>query len=198
MTWTSLSLPGALEFQPSVFGDDRGFFFEAFTASHLVQATGMSFPVAQVNVSSSMRGTIRGVHYADVPPGQAKFVQCLAGEILDVLVDLRLGSPTFGQWTSLTLTASAHNAVLIPIGFGHGFQALSETAMVLYCCNTPYNPTGEHGIHPLDVDLAITWEPITPLLSPKDSAAPDWAQTLAAGNLPTLAACQAHEAAQRD
>lgn len=159
MTWTPLRLDGALEFQPAVFGDDRGFFFEAFTASHVVAATSMPSPVAQVNVSSSTRGTIRGIHYADVPPGQAKFVQCLAGEILDVLVDLPVGSATLGQWTSVTLTSSAHNAVLIPIGFGHAFQALSETALVMYCCNTPYNPTGKHGIHSLDVDLAITWAP---------------------------------------
>lgn len=197
MTWQLLPLPGSFVAQPVVHGDDRGFFFEAFTASQLVQATGLPFPVAQVNVSSSTRGTIRGIHYADVPPGQAKFVHCLAGEILDVLVDLRQGSETFGQWTSVRLTAAEHNAVLIPIGFGHAFQALSDTAMVMYCCNAPYNPGGEHGINPLDATLAIAWEPIAPVLSPKDAAAQGWAEAVASGALPTLADCQAHEAAQR-
>lgn len=104
MTWQPLPLPGAFAVQPAVHGDERGFFFEAFTASQMVQATGMSFQVVQVNVSSSTRGTIRGIHRADVPPGQAIFLQCLAGDILDVLVDLHQGSSTFGPWQKLGLT----------------------------------------------------------------------------------------------
>ena len=194
MTWQPLQLEGAFEHTPHVFTDDRGFFFEAFSAPQLHDQTGARFPVAQVNVSQSVRGTIRGVHYADVPPGQAKYVQCLHGEVLDVLVDLRVGSSTFGQWQAVTLTADAHNAVLIPVGFGHAFQALSSTAMVMYCCSTPYTPTAEHEIYPLDPELALPWQPIPPLLSPKDAAAPSWAEVRAGGTLPTLDACQRTEA----
>ncbi len=197
MTWKPLRLAGAFEFMPLVHGDDRGFFFEAFTASHLIAATGLDFSVAQVNVSQSQRGTIRGIHYADVPPGQAKFVQCLEGEILDVLIDLRIGSATMGQWQSLRLTSAQRNAVLIPLGFGHAFQALSETATVMYCCNELYNPSGEHGIDPLDAELGIGWDDVEHLLSAKDAAAPSWQAAQASGGLPTLAACAAAEAEQR-
>lgn len=197
MSWEPLRLAGAFEFTPAVHGDDRGFFFEAFTASHLIAATGINFPVAQVNVSQSQRGTIRGIHYADVPPGQAKFVQCLEGEILDVLIDLRVGSTTFGQWQSVRLTSAQRNAVLIPVGFGHAFQALSDTATVMYCCNEAYKPTGEHGIDPLDAELSIAWDDVEHVLSAKDAAAPSWQATQAAGRLPSLAACVAAEAAHR-
>lgn len=196
MTWRALPLTGAFEHQPAVFGDERGFFFEAFSNPRMTTGTGAPFAVAQVNVSQSSRGTIRGVHYADVPPGQAKWVQCLAGEVLDVLVDLRVGSPTFGQWEAVRLTAAGHNAVLIPAGFGHAFQALSDTALVMYCVDHPYTPDAEHELHPLDPDLGLPWEPIAPLLSPKDAAAPGLAELVAAGTLPTLEACQSREPAR--
>lgn len=193
MTWRPLSLEGAFEHVPRLFGDDRGFFFEAFSAPRMLTESGVRFPVAQVNVSQSVRGTIRGIHYAEVPPGQAKWVQCLVGEVLDVLVDLRVGSPTFGQWDAVHLTENTHNVVLIPIGFGHAFQALSESATVMYCCNTAYDPAGEREINPLDADLALPWEPIAPLLSLKDAVAPSWRDAVATDSLPTLAACRAQE-----
>lgn len=196
MSWRALSLAGAFEHVPSAFADDRGFFFEAFSNPRLTARTGEPFTVAQVNVSQSVRGTIRGIHYADVPPGQAKWVQCLDGEVFDALVDLRVGSPTFGQWEIVRLRAAAHNAVLIPVGFGHGFQALTETAMVMYCVDRPYTPSAEHELHPFDAQLALPWDPIEPLLSTKDAAAPSLAELIARGTLPTLEACRELEASR--
>lgn len=193
MIWRPLSLAGVFEHVTTVFADDRGFFFEAFSNPRMEEATGAPFTVAQVNVSQSVRGTIRGIHYADVLPGQAKWVQCLAGEVLDVLVDLRVGSPTFAQWEAVRLRADDHNAVLIPVGFGHGFQALTETATVMYCVDHPYTPSAERELHPLDAQLGLPWEPIEPLLSPKDAAAPNLAELIAAGTLPTLEACRERE-----
>lgn len=197
MIATPLALDGAWEFVADVHRDDRGSFFEAFSVPSLIEETGLRFDVAQVNVSTSAHGTIRGIHYADVPPGQAKFVQCIEGEILDVLVDLRVGSPTFGKWVAVRLTSDSRNAVLIPIGFGHAFQTLSDHATVMYCCNAPYAPAHEHGINPMDADLALPWDAIEPLLSPKDAAAPSWVDTLGSGTLPLLAACHAVEAEMR-
>lgn len=199
MTHRRLEPMGSWEITPRVFGDDRGIFFEAFSQPRIRQETGIDFTVAQANISVSKLGTVRGLHYADVPPGQAKFVQCIRGRVLDVLVDLRVGSATFGKWEALELDAEQHNAVHIPIGFGHAFQALSDDATVMYLCSTPYNPAGEHGIHPLDGDLALPWAVDLPrLLSEKDHAAPSWQSVVAAGGLPTLDACVAFEAFARD
>lgn len=199
MEITELAVPGAYEIVPRVFGDPRGSFHEWFRIDHLAAATGHDLRIAQANCSVSAAGTVRGIHFADVPPGQAKYVTCLAGAILDVIVDLRVGSPTFGASTSVLLEATSPRCVYLTEGLGHGFMALEDTSVVAYLCSTTYNPTGEHGVHPLDPDLGLTWPtahpvtgaPLEPLLSEKDAAAPSLAAALETGLLPSYDACAA-------
>jgi dTDP-4-dehydrorhamnose 3,5-epimerase len=184
-----LKVPDALAIRPRQFGDDRGAFLEWFRADHLGAVTGRRFDLAQANCSVSKAGTVRGVHFADVPPGQAKYVTCVAGSVLDYVIDLRVGSPSFGQWDMVRLDDVERAAVFIPEGFGHAFCAQTEGATVVYLCSTSYNPTGEHGINPLDPQLALDFPTAEPLLSPKDLAAPSLAQALAEGLLPDYEAC---------
>ena len=134
--------------------------------------------LAQANCSVSSAGTLRGIHFAQLPPSQAKYVTCLHGAALDVVVDLRVGSPTFGQWDSVLLDDVDRRAVYLPEGLGHAFMALEDHTVVTYLCSAPYAPGREHGIHPLDPDVGIDWpttardgSPLAPLLSPKDDAA---------------------------
>jgi dTDP-4-dehydrorhamnose 3,5-epimerase len=165
--------------------DDRGTFLETFRANDFADAVGHSLNLAQANCSISRRGVIRGVHYSDVPPGQAKYVTCVSGEVLDVVVDVRVGSPTFGRWTSVTLNDVERRAVYIAEGLGHAFMALSESATVLYLCSTPYRPGAEHGVNPLDPKLAIEWPTQKELvLSDKDRAALNLADARDQGLLP--------------
>lgn len=186
------SIPGSWIFTPTLHEDDRGMFCESFTQHSFVDSVGHSFDVKQTNVSVSSRGTLRGIHFADVPPGQAKYVQCYAGRILDVVVDIRVGSPTFGQWEAIELDAQSRRALYISEGLGHAFCALSDDATVGYMCSEPYAPTREHGVHPLDSELAITWPSDVALqLSPKDAAAPSFAEAANSGLLPTWNECQA-------
>lgn len=183
-----LSIGGAWVFTPRVFADPRGSFAEAFRAADLPQR----FDLAQVNCSVSARGVVRGVHFADVPPSQAKYVMCVSGSVLDVVVDLRVGSPTFGRWEAVTLDDAERRAMLVAEGLGHAFMALSEQATVIYLCSQPYNPGREHGVHPLDPALGIAWpEGIEPLLSEKDAEAPTLKEALDGGLLPDFAACEA-------
>jgi dTDP-4-dehydrorhamnose 3,5-epimerase len=139
---------------------------------------------------------IRGVHYTDVPPGQAKYVSCVSGAILDVVVDLRADSPTFGKWEAVRLDDVDRRAVFLSEGLGHAFMALTDEATVMYLCSTPYAPGREHGVHPLDPALAIAW-PLdeaggAAVLSDKDAAAPTVEQALLAGQLPRYDDCVAH------
>jgi dTDP-4-dehydrorhamnose 3,5-epimerase len=146
----------------------------------------------------SARDVVRGIHFADVPPGQAKYVTCVAGAVLDVVVDIRVGSPTFGQWESVRLDDEERHAVYLAEGLGHGFCALTEQATVTYLCSSEYRPGREHGIHPLDAELGIAWPAAVPLLSPKDAAAPSLAEARAAGLLPRCDECSTHiESARR-
>jgi len=183
------SIEGVWEFTPVQRPDDRGLFLEAFKASTFAKASGHRFELAQMNISVSRRGTVRGIHFADVPPGQAKYVQCLAGRILDVVVDIRVGSPAFGQWEAVELDDVTRSALYLAEGLGHGFCALSDTATVAYLCSTPYAPDREHAITPVDPDLALPWPAGDLLLSPKDEAAPTLAQARDLGLLPKYAAC---------
>lgn len=172
--------------------DDRGVFLEAFKASVLEEAIGHEFTLQQMNISVSRVGTVRGVHFALVPPGQAKYVQCFAGRILDIVVDIRVGSETFGQWDAVELDEVSRRGLYIAEGLGHAFCALSDSATVGYLCSTPYSPGREFGIHPLDPDLGLPWPSGSEsVLSEKDAAAPTLAQAQASGLLPTMAACQA-------
>jgi len=147
-------------------------------------------PFKQANISVSSRGTLRGIHFADVPPGQAKYVQCHAGRVLDVVVDIRVGSPTFGQWESIELDSDSRQALYLAEGLGHAFCALSASATVGYLCSEPYAPTREHGVHPLDPELGISWPAdLTLQLSSKDEAAPSLSEAVVAGLLPDWDAC---------
>ena len=165
-------------------------FLESFTDSSFHQAVGHSFDLKQMNISVSRRGTVRGVHFADVPPGQAKYVQCFDGRILDVVVDIRVGSPTFGQWDAVELDAHDRRALYIAEGLGHAFCALTESVTVGYLCSQPYAPDREHGIHPLDPELALPWpDGAESILSPKDAAAPSLAEAEHAEILPLYEIC---------
>jgi dTDP-4-dehydrorhamnose 3,5-epimerase len=193
---TPLGIAGAWTFTPAVHTDDRGSFLEWFRGAELA-AAGYRMDVAQANCSVSRRGVLRGIHFADVPPGQAKYVCCVSGALLDVVVDLRAGSPAFGTWEAVRLDDTSRRAVFLAEGLGHAFMALSEQATAIYLCSTPYAPAREHGVHPLDPDLGIAWPAgITPVLSDKDAAAPSLQQALAAGLLPDYSACLAYAAAR--
>jgi len=187
-----LAIEGLWEITPILRPDDRGVFLEAFKADALSEAIGHPFTLKQMNVSVSSAGTVRGIHFADVPVGQAKYVQCFTGAILDVVVDIRVGSPTFGQWDAVELNATSRKALYISEGLGHAFCALTDDAAVGYLCSEAYSPTREHGIHPMDSTLALPWpEGTAALLSPKDAAAPTLAEALELGLLPSYDECVA-------
>ena len=148
-----LTVPGAWLFVPDLYGDDRGVFAETYTESVFVATVGHPLVVAQVNTSVSRRGTLRGVHYSVAPEGQAKYVTCAAGAVLDVVVDLRVGSPTFGAHDAVQLDAATRNALFLSEGLGHAFLALSDEAVVTYFCSTPYAPQHELTVSALDPAL---------------------------------------------
>jgi len=186
-----LAVPGAFALTPTVYADDRGSFLEWYRHEALTEAVGHRLTVAQANASTSRRGVIRGVHYADVPPGQAKYVTCVRGAVLDVVVDLRVGSPTFGAHAAVRLDDETRVAVYLAEGLGHAFCALSDDATVVYLCSSVYTPGAEHGVDPLDPALGLPWPAdLEPVLSDKDEAAPTLAQALAAGALPRYADCR--------
>jgi dTDP-4-dehydrorhamnose 3,5-epimerase len=187
-----LSIEGVWSFTPLLRPDDRGVFLESFKQNVLTETIGHELHLQQMNISVSKKGTVRGVHFAQVPPGQAKYVQCFDGRILDVVVDIRLGSPTFGQWDAIELDDQTRTGLYIAEGLGHAFCALSESATVGYLCSEPYAPGREHGINPLDPALGLPWpNNQESVLSPKDAAAPSLAQAAETGLLPTFADCQA-------
>lgn len=185
-----MSIEGVWEFTPLIRPDDRGSFLESFKASAFESAVGHPLGLQQMNISVSRAHTVRGVHFADVPPSQAKYVQCFSGRILDVVIDLRVGSPTFAAWDAVELDDTTRKGLYIAEGLGHAFCALSESATIGYVCSEPYSPTREHGIHPLDPALELPWPDGELLLSPKDSAAPTLAEALADGLLPQYEACR--------
>jgi len=188
-----ISIGGAWTFTPIVHRDDRGCFLEWFRATDLSEFLGYWPDTAQANCSVSRRGVVRGVHFATVPPGQAKYITCVSGAILDVIVDIRVGSPGYGRWEAVRLDDTNRRAVFLSAGLGHAFIALSDEATVIYLCSTPYSPGLEHGVHPLDPDIGIEWPTdIEPVLSPKDAAAPTLEQARQAGLLPVHAACEAY------
>lgn len=192
MKISPLTIEGAFEVTPVQHSDSRGTFLEWYRFDTLAAAVGHPLELAQANLSVSARDVVRGVHFADVPPGQAKYVFCVAGAVLDVVVDIRVGSPTFGQWTSVRLDDEQRRAVYLAEGLGHGFCALSERATVAYLCSSTYRPGHEHGIHPLDAELGIIWPAAAPLLSAKDAAAGSLAEARAAGTLPRYDECLAY------
>jgi dTDP-4-dehydrorhamnose 3,5-epimerase len=193
-----LAITGAWMLAPRLHTDERGTFLEAYRARTLEEAVGHRLDVAQVNTSVSRRGSVRGIHFADLPPSQAKYVTCLHGAVLDVVVDIRVGSPTFGRWDSALLDDAEHRAVYVAEGLGHAFIALTDEATVNYLCSAPYAPHREHGINPLDPALGISWPTdIEPLLSAKDAEAPTLAEAREQGLLPSYDECLAFYAELR-
>ena len=191
------SIQGLWTFTPILRPDDRGVFLESFKDSAFTEALGHSFDLRQMNISVSKQGTVRGIHFADVPPGQAKYVQCFDGKILDIAVDIRVGSPTFGEWEAIELDADSRRGLYMAEGIGHAFCALTDSVTVGYMCSAPYSPAREHGVHPLDPDLDLPWpNGSTSLLSPKDAAAPRLTEALESGLLPTFEACQSWRESQ--
>ena len=191
-----LGIDGAWVHTPQVHKDGRGGFAEVFRGAEFAVDLGYRLDVSQVNCSVSRRGVIRGIHYADVPPGQAKYVTCVAGAILDVIVDLRAGSPSFGKWEAVQLDAVTRRAVFLAEGLGHAFTALTDGATAVYLCSTPYAPGREHGVNPLDPAIGIAWptdEGWEPVLSEKDAAAPSLEEALQAGQLPRYPDCVAYQ-----
>lgn len=184
-------IAGAFEFTPTSFPDHRGLFVAPFQEKAFRDATGHRFRLAQTNHSVSTKNVVRGVHFADVPPGQAKYVYCARGALLDVVVDVRVGSPTFGRWEAVRLDSSEYRALYIAEGLGHAFVSLSEETIMVYHCSTEYNPTAEHGINPLDSELGLPWHELDgePVLSTKDREAPTLTEAADAGLLPDYESC---------
>ncbi|MBI1757788.1 MAG: dTDP-4-dehydrorhamnose 3,5-epimerase [Actinobacteria bacterium] len=185
-----LAVPGSWEFTLQAHGDDRGSFCEWYRAEAVTEAVGHPLALVQANHSTSRRGVVRGIHYAEVPPSQAKYVYCPLGAVLDVVVDIRVGSPTFGRWDAVRLDDTDRRAVYLSEGLGHAFCALTDDAAVTYLCSTGYAPAREHGVHPLDPALGLPWPAdVEPALSGKDAAAPTLAEAAEQGLLPSYQAC---------
>lgn len=194
-----LNIAGAVEFTPAQHGDDRGIFLEHYRFEPLEEAIGHPFAVRQGNTSVSKRGTVRGIHYALVPPGQAKYVTAVSGAVLDYVIDLRVGSPTFGTWESVRLDDADRRAVYLAEGLGHCFIALTEGAVVSYLVSQVFNPQRELGISPTDPDIGLVFpdEAGELLLSPKDLAAPSLQDAIDHGLLPSYEDCKAYEGTLR-
>lgn len=172
MNVTPLNIPDVILFEPRVFGDDRGFFFESFSQRVFDEAVGYPVAFVQDNHSKSTQGVLRGLHYQIPPFAQGKLVRVVQGEVFDVAVDIRKGSPTFGQWAGAILTADNKRQLWVPEGFAHGFLTLSTTAEFLYKTTRYYTPESERAIIWDDAELAIDW-PLNgaPILSDKDRRA---------------------------
>jgi dTDP-4-dehydrorhamnose 3,5-epimerase len=195
-----LSVPDAYEITPRQVVDDRGLFLEWYRFDRLEETVGHSLDLKQANISVSRRGSVRGIHFADIPPSQAKYVTAPRGAVLDYVIDIRVGSPTFGSWDSVLLDDTDRRAIYVAEGLGHCFVALTEDATVSYLVTDVYNPVREHGVNPLDPDIALRFpaEAGELLLSPKDTDAPGLAEAAESGLLPTWEAAQAFYASLND
>ncbi|QIS17090.1 dTDP-4-dehydrorhamnose 3,5-epimerase family protein [Nocardia terpenica] len=174
-----MAVPGAWEFTPALHGDERGVFVETFKASEFEKAVGRTFDLLQVNTSTSAAGVLRGIHYTEDPPGQAKYVSCVRGAFLDVVVDLRPGSPTFGTWDSAVIDDVDRRSVFLSEGLGHALLALEDDSTVNYLCTLEYTPEYDRSLDAFDPQLGIDWptvgrdgQPLVFSRSPKDAAAP--------------------------
>lgn len=187
MTFRELSVPGAWEITPQLHHDQRGAFYEWFTDREFSAATGHNFDLRQANCSVSTRGVLRGLHFAELPPSQAKYVTCVRGAVFDVVVDIRVGSPTFGSWDSVLLDDTDRRSVYLSEGLAHGFVALQQDSTVMYLCSAEYSPGREHSISPVDPALSIQWPmPASEMVvSEKDRQAGTLDDAHAAGILPS-------------
>ncbi|MET9558365.1 dTDP-4-dehydrorhamnose 3,5-epimerase [Streptomyces sp. NPDC006645] len=184
MRMTESAVPGSYIFTPDQLRDERGSFHESLRTAELEEVLGHPFTPRQINYSTSRRNTLRGIHGVALPPGQAKYVTCVRGALRDIVVDLRVGSPTFGRHQVTLLDAASGISVYVPEGVGHGFLTLTDDACICYVLSTPHTPGTQIDINPLDSGLALPWgfsEP--PLMSAKDAQAPSVEEALAAGLL---------------
>jgi dTDP-4-dehydrorhamnose 3,5-epimerase len=188
MNFSEIDIAGSYLFSPKIFEDNRGSFTESFKQDFFVQATGSKFLVSQINTSVSKANTLRGIHTAETPPGQAKYVMCSFGEIDDFIIDLRKGSPTFLTWQKINLNSVSRKALYIPAGIGHGFVAKSDTAVVTYLCDYEFSPESEFGINPFDTDLGVNWglDSDQVVMSEKDRQAPSFFSEEIQSRLPSF------------
>lgn len=186
MKLTPLGIDGAWLAESPVWSDDRGFFREWFKSENVKTATGIDFSIQQANISDSREGVIRGIHYSLAENGQSKWITCVAGRMRDVVVDIRPSSQTFGKSVHVDLNGSDGQAILIGAGLGHGFASLADSSTIAYLLSSPYSPTKEFEINPMDLKLGIDWglEVSKISLSEKDKIAPTLAERLAEGKLP--------------
>ena len=179
-----LSVPDAYEITPKQFPDDRGVFFEWYRFDRLEETIGHPLDLRQANTSVSRRGVVRGIHFADVPRGQAKYVTALHGAVLDFAIDIRVGSPSFGRWDSVLLDTVDRRAIYLAEGLGHCFVALTDDATVSYLVSDVYHPAAEHGIDPRDPEVGLAFPEGDLVLSPKDTEAPGLTGAAESGLLP--------------
>ncbi|MFD2415767.1 dTDP-4-dehydrorhamnose 3,5-epimerase family protein [Amycolatopsis pigmentata] len=187
-----LAVEGAVEFTAKAYPDDRGYFVSPFQEETFIAATGRPlFPVTQTNVSNSRRGVVRGVHFTVTPPGGAKYVCCVRGRAIDIVVDLRVGSPTFGRWDSVLMDQESFRASYFPLGVGHAFIALEDDTVMNYLVSQSYVPEWELAVSALDPELGLPIPAdIDPVMSDRDTVAPTLAEARAAGLLPDYRQCQ--------
>ena len=191
MEFEATKVSGAWVGTPRVFTDDRGLFLEWYKTAAFAPVVGHPLTVAQANHSVSRKDVLRGIHYAVVPPGQAKYVYCPRGAVVDFVVDIRDGSPTFGAWDAVRLDDVDRRGIYVGEGIGHAFVALTDEASVTYLCSTEYDPAREFTISPFDPDLAIDWGVAEPVLSDRDRDAPTVKEARELGQLPTWESCVA-------
>jgi len=187
-----LAVPGSWEITPRLFADPRGVFLELFKETAFVDAVGHPLDLKQANCSVSSAGVVRGIHFAQIPPSQAKYVTCPRGAVMDYVIDIRVGSPTFGRWDSVLLDDVDRRAVYVSEGLGHMFVSLEDNSTVVYLCSAPYAPGREFGVNPRCETVGIEFparardgSPLELLLSEKDAAAPGLLEAAALGLLPT-------------
>ena len=190
MKATPLSINGSWKIDFQRFDDNRGYFYESFKDEDFKSQIGRNFSIKQTNTSSSSKGSVRGIHYALVPPSQAKLVQCQRGSIKDYVIDIRVGSPTFGQFEEIELNENSASAVFIEEGLAHAFVALENQTVVTYYVTEKYNPEREKGINPFDKILNVKWPEIELVLSEKDKQAITLEEAKNQGLLPNFDECK--------
>jgi dTDP-4-dehydrorhamnose 3,5-epimerase len=190
MKTTPLSIDGSWKIEFQRFDDNRGYFYESFKAEDFKTHIGRNFKIKQTNTSSSSKGSVRGIHFAMVPPSQAKLVQCQRGSIRDYVIDIRVGSPTFGKFEVVELGENSASAVFIEEGLAHAFVALENHTVVTYYVNEKYNPEREKGINPFDKTLNVKWPDLELILSEKDKQAMSLDESKAQGLLPNYDECK--------
>jgi dTDP-4-dehydrorhamnose 3,5-epimerase len=191
MKTSALKISGSwlIEFQK--FEDSRGYFYESFKEEDFQKQIGRQLSIKQTNTSSSSKGSVRGIHYALVPPSQAKLVQCQRGSINDYVIDIRVGSPTFGEFEAIELNESSPTAIFIEEGLAHAFVALENNTIVTYYVSEKFNPEREKGINPFDKTLNVKWPDLELILSEKDKSAISLDEAKSQGILPSLDECKA-------